>query len=592
MDRIAEHLHWTTESCSVYLVEQRGRWLAIDCGNHLAPTFAGPLVDRLLLTHFHRDQCGAAAAWQRAGIEVVLPFAEKRLFEEGDLIRASYDTYDNYTSYFPGAGPLEDIAGTDAHDYESIGWERIEFQVVPLPGHTYGSVGYLFELDGKRMLACGDLMCGPGKLREYYWNQWKYMDFQGHVNQLESLRTASELGADLILPGHGSPFAATPQAFDDLRKPLEELWTLFYNRPYEYYEPVFRPLTQHVVEVSNSGANTYIVRDGEGHGLLIDCGYTSNAPIGTNPHRFIDQLTPYLGVEVGVKDVEWFLPSHYHDDHLAGLPALQNRYGTKVATSPELQEIIEHPERFDMPCLVPRGSAVDAVVERDQVFSWRGIDFRIQQHPGQTLYHNLIDFTVDGQRFLSIGDNVSGMSFREERNFVHSFIPKNRTPVSAYRDMPRQIVERQPDWLLTGHGGAVHCDREQVEQWQRWMDRWDELFTGIIDQPTADMGMDPHWVEFSPYKVRVKAGDEVEFQVRVKNHEQQASTALLRYRASGGAEVRPLEDRVELAAGVTAVVSVAVRIPDTFSTHSLTIVADLIWNDRPLGEFAEAIAYW
>ena len=102
MKQISEHLHWLAESCSVFLVEQGGQWLAIDFGNHLAPTVVSPLADHLLLTHFHRDQCGAAPAWQRQGVEVVLPFAEKRFLEERDLVRASYDIFDNYTSYFLG----------------------------------------------------------------------------------------------------------------------------------------------------------------------------------------------------------------------------------------------------------------------------------------------------------------------------------------------------------------------------------------------------------------------------------------------------------------------------------------------------------
>ena len=32
------------------------------------------------------------------------------------------------------------------------------------------------------------------------------MDFQGHINHLESLKTAAGLNADLVLPGHGDPF--------------------------------------------------------------------------------------------------------------------------------------------------------------------------------------------------------------------------------------------------------------------------------------------------------------------------------------------------------------------------------------------------
>src|SRR5690606_27746732 len=136
------------------------------------------------------------------------------------------------------------------------------------------------------------------------------------------------------------------------------------------------------------------------HALMIDCGYTSGAPITANPHRFIDHLLPALERALGIEQVEWFLPSHYHDDHLAGYPALQARYDTKVAASPELKDILEHAERYEMPCLVAQGMTVHQVVERGAAFHWRGIDFFIEQHPGQTLYHHLIFFEVDATRFL------------------------------------------------------------------------------------------------------------------------------------------------------------------------------------------------
>jgi glyoxylase-like metal-dependent hydrolase (beta-lactamase superfamily II) len=84
------------------------------------------------------------------------------------------------------------------------------------------------------------------------------------------------------------------------------------------------------------------LRADEGHGLFIDCGYTSGGPISANPHRFIDHLTPRLEAETGIT-VEWFLPSHYHDDHLAGLPTLQVKFG------------------------------------RDEIFSWRDFQFRMGQ---------------------------------------------------------------------------------------------------------------------------------------------------------------------------------------------------------------------
>ncbi|MCZ6676659.1 MAG: MBL fold metallo-hydrolase, partial [Candidatus Poribacteria bacterium] len=504
--KLTDHLFFIEDTCSVYAICVDDKLLLIDCGTHLTPEefpIDNCLVERILLTHFHRDQCSSVERFQAEGAGVVIPFAERRFFEETDLLKASYDTYDNYTSYYPGRGVLNDIrADQYAYDYESVMWRGIRFDVVPLPGHTFGSVGYQFEIDGKRVLACGDLMTRPGKIREYFWSQWQYMSFQGHVNHLESLQTISNLELDLILPGHGKPFSPTSAAFAELQGPMEELYELFHGHAFEYYRPEFRQLTSHVYEVVNAVARTYIVRDNAGHALFIDCGYTSNAPISANPHRFIDHLTPYLKTELDIETVEWFLPSHYHDDHLAGYPALKTRYGTKLASSPELKDILENPQNYDMPCLVPQGCAVDRVIERGEPFRWRGVDFFMEQHPGQTLYHHLIWFTADEKKFLCIGDNISGVSFRENRDYIHSFIPKNRTPVSSYRDMPKQILDHAPDFILTGHGGGVVFEKTKAERWQAWMKRWEALFTKIIDQAHPNIGMDPHWVEFYPYKVR------------------------------------------------------------------------------------------
>ncbi|NKB71719.1 MAG: MBL fold metallo-hydrolase [Candidatus Latescibacteria bacterium] len=596
MHNITDRCLWVEGTCSTYIIRAGDHSLLIDCGMWAPAKLEQQAdlgtVEQVWLTHFHRDQCGAAPAWSKAGSQLTFPFAEKRFFEEADLLRASYDIYDNYTSYFPGRGPLEDLRGEYACDYQHLQWRDLSAEIVPLPGHTFGSVGYLLEVDGQRLLACGDVLCGPGKLREYFWAQWRYMDFQGHINLLESLQRLRQLEVDWLLPGHGAPFRARDEDLAKLLAALEELYELFHGRPYQPYKPQFRRLSEHVHEVANSSANTYIVADGAGHGLLIDCGYTSNAPISANPHRFIDHLTPHLQPELGIDRVEWFLPSHYHDDHLAGLPCLQARYDTQVACSPELTDIMQHPQRYDMPCAVPHSSRVDQVVPRDGVFHWRGLDFKIEQFPGQTLYHHLIGFAADGVKYLSIGDNISGVSLTQGRDLVHSFIPKNRTPVSSYRDMPRQIAERAPDILLTGHKGALSCKEDQVAAWQGWMDRWAELFEDIIDQPVADMGMDPHWVEFYPYKVRVQPGEEVIFEVRVTNHEKTASQCHLRFVGTVGLVLVPGEAELVVAPGEVGTCQVRASIPKSLSSHSFTVVTDVTWNERRLGPIAEGVAYW
>ena len=278
MNHLSENLFQVEDTCSVYGVRAGGRTLLIDCGTDLRSQAVGP-VDRILLTHFHRDQCSGAAHWQAQGAEVYIPAAERHFLQEADLQRAAYYVYDNYTAYYPGYGPLQDVRGARiARDYETIEWQGNHFEVVPLPGHTFGATGYLFEIDGRRVLACGDLMAAPGRLGDYHWLQWSYMDFQGHVNQLESLAHAAELEWDLMLPGHGAPFTREEARIDELSERLAQLHGMFLDQPYTPFQVEFRRLSPHVYEV-NSMANSYVVKDDAGHALLIDCGYVSGAPI-------------------------------------------------------------------------------------------------------------------------------------------------------------------------------------------------------------------------------------------------------------------------------------------------------------------------
>jgi len=596
MKQLSDHLFWVKDTCSVYGVITDGGALLIDCGTHFPggdPLPRLPRVERVLLTHFHRDQCAAAPDWSRQGARIVVPFAERRFLEEADLQRASYDIHDNYESYYPCFSPLEDLGSADsAVDYETLHWRGYSFRAIPLPGHTFGSVGYLFEVDGQRILACGDLLSAAGSIRDYYWTQWRYMDFQGHLNLLESLETVSNLDLDLILPGHGPPFKPDAPALQQLRDRLAEIWELFRNQPYEPFRPTFRRLSPHVWEITNVQACPYIVTDDDGHGLFIDCGYTSQAPIGGGPHRFIDRLTPWLEPELGLSQIEYFLPTHYHDDHLAGYPALKARYDTKVVASSRVADLLRHPERYDMPCAVPFGIELESSVEPGEPFEWRGTRFLIEPRPGQTLYDQHIRFDIDDRRYLAIGDAISGIPFREQRDYIHSFIPKNRTPLSEYGAIPRLIAAERPDMLLTGHGGAVDFDESLFARWTDWMDRWQELFTSVSDRPHPNLAMDPRWIEFYPYKLRVRPGETHTFHIWVTNHEAAARTCEMVIRSVEGVIVEPPQLNELVQPQAKAVFEIRVRFPETFQTHSLPLLADVTWGGERLGEIAEAIAYW
>ena len=98
MDKLSDNLFRCDDTCTVYGIQVHCKTLLIDCGTDLRPAAVSG-VERVLLTHFHRDQCAGWARWPDA--EVYIPAAERHFLEDADLQRAGHYLYDNYTAYFP-----------------------------------------------------------------------------------------------------------------------------------------------------------------------------------------------------------------------------------------------------------------------------------------------------------------------------------------------------------------------------------------------------------------------------------------------------------------------------------------------------------
>jgi hypothetical protein len=114
----------------------------------------------------------------------------------------------------------------------------------------------------------------------------------------------------------------------------------------------------------------------------------------------------------------------------------------------------------------------------------------------------------------------------------------------------------------------------------------------MLDQPHANLGMDPRWVEFYPYKVRIAPGETRRFQLRVTNHEDANRRFSAQLRSVEGVKVQPQRIDAVMAAGEHLAIEIEAHFPATFVTHSLPILADVTWEGKRLGEIAEAIAYW
>ena len=180
----------------------------------------------VLLTHAHPDHTGVAAAARQAGADVWVHerdaaglaggarAASREAKPEGSLL--------SYLIRRPATlrsiaymGRMGAFTGAKVTDPRTVDGDRLlddvpgRPRVVTLPGHTPGSVGYLFADRG--LLFTGDALITYDGITGHHGPTVVSRAFT-HDSRAAyaSLTALGSISAGLLLPGHGEPFAGTP----------------------------------------------------------------------------------------------------------------------------------------------------------------------------------------------------------------------------------------------------------------------------------------------------------------------------------------------------------------------------------------------
>jgi glyoxylase-like metal-dependent hydrolase (beta-lactamase superfamily II) len=225
-------------SVNFYLIEDPGGLVLIDAGvpahreqldGLLADLGRSPAdVRAVLLTHGHLDHTGLAHPLQQAGADVWVQQRDAAILHDGP--RSGNRHAKPERSMLPyllrrpsalalplqlarsGAFTAPAIQDTRAFDADRV-LEDVPGapQAVALPGHTPGSAAYLFADRG--LLFTGDALVTEdafsGRTGPTIVSRCFTHDSQAALAALDRL---DEFKADLLLPGHGDPFADGVQA--------------------------------------------------------------------------------------------------------------------------------------------------------------------------------------------------------------------------------------------------------------------------------------------------------------------------------------------------------------------------------------------
>ena len=600
LTRVTPSLWWYRDTCDVYLWTSGDRGLLVDFGSGgildvLAETGVREIV-AIAHTHHHRDQCGGDDRAAALGIPIWVPARERALFEATDAfwqLRRTYDSYDASSLAFTRATSVPVARGLV--DYERIDWAGGTLEVLPTPGHTKGSISLLATIDGADVAFTGDLIAGAGTVHTLHDLQWQYGMPDAVGAALHSAVALGRRRPATLLPSHGRPVADGRMALDAVAGNLRRLAALLAevrrNRvwltwPISVDQPLAHVLP-HVWANADSVANTYALIDDAGDALILDYGFPSWDHFYAD-QRFVAHTLDELRTEAGLHRAVATVPSHYHDDHLAGVPWLQREHDTEAWIHSSFAGIVAEPARFDLPCLLADPIRVDRVLADGDMVEHAGARLEVFHMPGHTEFALGLAGTVDGVRVAYTGDNLLAGSLSPLR--AAAPIYRNVMRLDSIRVGVERLIEHEPELLLSGHTGAMEVTRRDLDDFVAWARELELVLSRLTAVPGLENeALDPYVARFDPYRAEARAGGLLRTRVIVRNHGSTPRSATVRLRLPQGWSATPLEGGAIVPAEAEASIDFGVHVPAEASPGRTVVTADVTLGGEPRGELAECL---
>ncbi len=595
--QLSPHLYRFADTCNVYALRHEDSAVLIDYGSGaIEPLLAQMGVQRvthILMTHHHRDQ-GQGLPHRTNAAEVWAPHTEQDLFHSVEAHWQARPVMNDYNMRQDRFSLLHNVPLAGAlQDYASYQFGGFEMTVWPTPGHTTGSVTLLVTVDGRRVAFSGDLITAPGQLWTLAATQWSYNGAEGAPATILSLLSLKELGLDLLLPSHGEPMHGVAEAIDLL---AARLWALLRERRqnprlFELRERPYQALTPHLLWNRTSMAYSYVLRSESGKALFFDLGYDFFVGGAAGSDRASRRPWLYtlgaLKAQHGIDQVEAVVPTHFHDDHVAGANLLRDVEGAAVWAPQNFAAILEEPRRYDLPCLWYDAIAVDRVLPLSRPISWEEYTFTLYPLPGHTRYAVAIALDVDGKRVLISGDQYQG-----EDGLLWNYVYHNGFEAHDYVASAALYRRLAPDLILSGHWQPLWLAGEEREAYLAQIEQSGEALARahreLLPAQALGAGAEGFVARLQPYQLQASAGTPFDLVVEVRNPLDQRVTAEVSLATPRQWQARPVSQSIELDAGQLGYLTFWVTAPQP-EVQRRPVAADVTINGRRWGQQGEAL---
>jgi glyoxylase-like metal-dependent hydrolase (beta-lactamase superfamily II) len=513
VEKLLDSLFVCRDTCNVYLLCQGDEGVLIDFGSGLVLNHLLELdvryINHVLVTHHHRDQ--AQGLTREHSFSLWVPHQEQELFRRIEGHWQGRELYNSYNNRQDRFSLLNNVPIADTlKDYSVYTFAGFQLEVLPTPGHTPGSISLITKIDGCRVAFVGDLLAAPGKLWSLAATQWSYNGAEGVAATIASLRLLKNAKPDLLLPSHGAPIEHPEIAIDLLE---QRLWKLLearneYRELPERLEHPYIPLSPHLLWNRSSHAYSYVLLSKSGKALLFDYGYDMMTGLASGTDRAARRPWLYtlsqLKHEYGITRIDAVVPTHYHDDHVAGFNLLREVEGAQVWAAENFAAILEHPENYNLPCLWYDPIKVDRTLPLGQSMCWEEYELQLFPQPGHTTHAVAIFLTVDGKRVIINGDQYQNGGEAKWNYVYNNGFDKNDYLSSA--ELYRRL---QPEFILSGHWEPYCVELNYFDTLQKQGEVLDELHQILLGEASGDARL----VSLTPYQSQVECGETFALQV-------------------------------------------------------------------------------
>ncbi len=365
----------------------------------------------------------------------------------------------------------------------------------------------------------------------------------------------------------------------------------------EWLRAPYRELTPHLLQNLTSHSYSYVLLSKSGKALLLDYGYDAmpDLPAGTDRASRRPWLysLPWLKRDYGVDKIDVVIPTHYHDDHVAGFNLLRDVEGTQVWAPDNFSDVLERPTRYDLPCLWYEPIGVDRKLPTGGTVRWEEYDLRIDALPGHTQFAAAISFTVDGTRVVATGDQQDKQWARDAQ--PGSRLHERLNHVYAGRVQPDDFVKSaalyarlDPELMISGHWRPRKIEPDYLEMLASRGQLFEELHRELLPLEEVDLGLEGFAARIEPYRSSVAPGGRLDVDVWVRNPFPEPREARIELVVPREWTVDPAERCVPLDARAQATVAFALQVGNA-PTYRARIAADVTVGEDRLGQQAEAL---